>query len=332
MEIIVMKFRKVLPHLARRLMALSLLLSLSSWVQADERILVAMDKGAAFTEVYKGIKDDLDGEIPLSQWIIDKKAKPAQFGQQISKYKPSLIVLIGNQATTLYAKYQAGAKKSEYPPSLIIAALFADKLVKKVKNSTAIRYEIPAVTSMRNARLVFNRRFKTIGVIYRKWMNDIVDNNERFLKTEGFRLERVVLGSKNKDVAGAVKSGIDQLAKKGVDAIWIVTDNKLLNGKILQKAWIPGLAKHKMITVVNVEQLAQSKLQFGNFAVYPDLYGLGIQGANAIFEIQEEDWSVEDRDIEEPLSVKKTLNKSMTKKRGLSVRKKGLNTLDKVIE
>lgn len=320
------------PRLSNRVVLTCLFLLFSPFLRGEDRIFVAYDKGAAFEEVLKGIQDDLDGEIAIAKQMVDKSVNPAALGNAINRARPNLVVLIGNQATTLYAKYQKGAKKSEYPPSLIVAALFADKLVKKVKNSTAIRYEIPAVTSMVNLRSVFKNRVRTIGVIYRKWMDDMVDTNERFLRAEGFKLERVVLGSKSKNIPGEVQSGIEQLAKKGVDALWVVTDNKLLNPKVLQRAWIPGLAKSKLPAVVNVEQLAKTKLQFGNFAVYPDLYGLGIQGANAIFEIQEDDWSVEDRDIEEPLSVKKTLNKTMTKKRGLTLRKKGLNSIDKVIE
>ena len=74
------------------------------------------------------------------------------------------------------------------------------------------------------------------------------------------------------------------------------------------------------------------QLHQGGYVVFPDHYGLGAQTASVIFELLENDWDADGLGFAQPISVKKHLNITVSKNRGIAIRKDKLNTLDKVIQ
>ncbi|MEM9100850.1 MAG: hypothetical protein AAGB12_00895 [Pseudomonadota bacterium] len=310
---------------------LATLMTFSFNSRADT-ILLVHDKGEAFSDVKNGFIDEIDGEFTIESLEVTKSTSSDAISKSTKKINPKLIVLAGNTAVKFYADYQKSQGSDNIPASLVVAALFADKLVGNLKNATAIRYEIPAVTSMVNLRSISSGSMQKIGVIYREWMKDLIKKNKDFLAQEGFQLVTVSLDNKTSKPEKDIKKAIKNLKKEKIDALWIINDNTLLNGNTLKKAWIPGLKNTKFSVVVNAETLISTKFKFGNFAVYPDHYGLGIQVANAVFDIADSDWSIDDRDIEEPLSVKKALNVKLTEKKGIELKSTALSTVDKVVK
>ena len=77
--------------------------------------------------------------------------------------------------------------------------------------------------------------------------------------------------------------------------------------------------------------LVQSKFKFGSYAIVPDHYALGVQGASIIAEIMEEDWQLETPDVQQPISVKKLLNQTIFDSKKINYKEAKLAEIDEVI-
>ena len=66
-------------------------------------------------------------------------------------------------------------------------------------------------------------------------------------------------------------------------------------------------------------------------AVLPDHTALGVQAANLLFELQENDWQVGDKDLEEPVAVEKVLKVPFAKKH-MELKENALDQIDVQVE
>ena len=108
-----------------------------------------------------------------------------------------------------------------------------------------------------------------------------------------------------------IRLGLRQLIRdEDVDALWVLNDNVLLTERTLVKGWLPETGRYlsELPVIVGVELLASAKLRFGSFAVLPDLEALGVQTANLIFELEENDWQATEWEPEMPLAIQQLLN------------------------
>jgi hypothetical protein len=83
----------------------------------------------------------------------------------------------------------------------------------------------------------------------------------------------------------------------------MLNDNALLDPKVIRDGWLPEARKSEVPIIVGVSSLVNPQLSFGSIAVVPDHAALGVQVANLLFELSDEEWIVEGREIELPLSV-----------------------------
>jgi hypothetical protein len=178
---------------------------------ATDRALVIRGKTQVFDEILLGIRDDLENELMLVEMNIDKDTSNKNIDHMIDKNAPRLIILMGNKAVNLYAKYQSNHDSSNFPPAIAIAALFIDKFALKLKNTTAIRYEIPAVTSVVTLRSILDKPIKKIGVIYREWMSEIIEENRKYCEAEDIELIGIKLPNKINNVSKSIKSALHKL-------------------------------------------------------------------------------------------------------------------------
>lgn len=307
---------------------LCLALALQYGFAAD--VVVALHPmGKDFVEALQGVKENLGDEISVQSIAMGKGDEWAQIKPSLQKMTPRLLVLMDNQAVKIYKQYRDEMTKNGKPvlPAVALMALQLDK-VSEGMNIAGVSYEIPVVTSVVNLRAVSSKPIKTVGVIYRKGWEAFVTMNAEFCKTEKIALLGYSVPEDASDFNALIEKGVYNLVNdKKVDAIWILNDNKLLNNQTIVKAWIPSIGKTSVPVIVGVETLVQTKFNLGSFAVLPDHTGLGGQVANMIFEIRDNDWKIESRQIDQPLSVIKMLNSTLARKKGF-LKDDGIKTVD----
>lgn len=294
--------------------------------------LVLRGKTPQMQEVLSGMSADLEDEVIFKDQVVDKTTTANDVKHYLDKIRPSIVVLLGNRAISSYNKYQKEFPNESFPPSLLLAALHVDIYLENIKNATGIRYEIPLVTSAVQMRSIFQKPVKKVGVLYRPWMKDYVATNAEFLRSENIELIMQEVQESDKNIGKQIRKSIKQLGKRGVDAFWVVNDNALLTPAALIEGWIPALSKSRKHVLVGVETLIQSKFNFGNFAIVPDHYSLGVQGADKLTEIMDNDWIIDSEEIEQPVSVKKLINLPVTQKRKLKLKAGAMDLVDQVIE
>ena len=179
---------------------------------------------------------------------------------------------------------------------------FARQLTADLKNTTGIAYEVPAVTSFVALRQLSTRPLDRVGVVYRPEF-------EQFVKREAdlAKLEKVeLLGRRIEGEIGPRRIRLalkELLNNEKVDALWVLNDNALLDPSDIRDGWLPEARRSEIPLLVGVSSLVNPRLSFGTLAVVPDHGALGVQLANLLFELADEDWNVNDHEIELPLSV-----------------------------
>jgi hypothetical protein len=320
----------------RQLMVATLLMLMMPFASLAEdgldTALVLTAQGQAFSEVVSGISGDLEEDLNFEVYVIGKGSKVSEIQAQINKHKPKIIILVENSAINLYAKYQKANPNISFPPSVAVAALFVDRFISKLKNATGIRYEIPAVTSIVNMRSVLSKKIKRVGVVHRKWMSSLIEENAKYCASEGIELVAIEIPNKGKKLHKKLKSGLKSLVSKKVDAIWVLNDNVLLNGNMIRAAWLPTIGKAKLPVIVGIKPMLSTKLNFGSFAIVPDHYALGVQAASIIGEIMDENWEIGDRDIEQPVSVKKVVNVTVLNNKKVKYIEDRLSAMDEIVQ
>jgi ABC-type uncharacterized transport system substrate-binding protein len=295
--------------------------------------LVIRGKTDVFNDVVRGMKDDLEGELDIEELIATKDSSPNEISSVFARQKPKVVILLGNKSINLYAKFQKSHKDKQFPPAIATAASFVDKFVSKLDNAVGIRYEIPAVTSAVAMRNILKKPVKKIGVIYREWMADIIKQNQEFCAAEGIELVGIELENNPDNTTKEVKKALAKL-EDSVDALWILNDNALLMSKkdpALIRSWMTMRMKSKIPAIVGIQHFLK-KIPLGSFAIVPDNYGLGAQTAGIIFELMDNDWEIDDTDVQQPVSVKKSISVLTLEKKGISYKKSSLNQVDHVVK
>ncbi|WP_144393856.1 hypothetical protein [Pleionea sediminis] len=312
--------------------AIALLSFSSSALSSEGNALVLTAKGDEFAKVIQGLSDDIEGELEFKTFYINRESSTDVIEDGMKKFSPKVVILIGNTSINLYTKFQKANPKMQFPPSIALAALFVDRFIDDIKNATGIRYEIPAVISLINMRDIIKKPLKSVGVVHREWMDSIIEENRKYLSAEGIKLISIKLPNKTSNMNKKLDEAVVELVDKKVDAIWVLNDNELLNGRSIGQVWIPKLAKTDIPVLVGVRPLLNTKFNFGSFAIVPDHYALGVQGASIVFELMDNDWDLDGRDISQPISVKKVVNVSVLDNKSIPYDKGKLQTVDEVVK
>ena len=130
----------------------------------------------------------------------------------------------------------------------------------------------------------------------------------------------------------------DNLAKVtagGVcDVFWMVLDSVLLNGPKkdwLSKLWKPAAAEGKVPYLVEAEALVKTQIDFGSFAITPNLVDMAGQAVQQIESIIKDGANPEEVGIESVVSVNKILNRSKAEAAGVKLKNENLSGV-KVLE
>ncbi|PCK09141.1 MAG: hypothetical protein COA42_05665 [Alteromonadaceae bacterium] len=316
-----------------KLMCILSLLLVCTWLPRAiaYEALILMPEGIHFENTARGITEDLEGEVTFHKMLVGNKSTSKDISKKIKTLKPDFLVLMGNRVVKLYKGYQDANPKAKFPPSIALAALGLDTILKDVVNSSGIRYEIPAVTSLINLRQLMKKDLKRVGVIYRPWMKASIMENAALCQREIIELVGYELPAESKNISKEITKGLKKLRSSKIDALWVVNDSALINRKTITKAWLPGLKKMKVPVIVGVEALA-TNVPLGSLAVTPDHYALGVQAGYIIGDLIDADMVLESNEILQPLSIKKLVNITILKRNKISYRKELLSSFDTVIE
>ncbi|MCU7835715.1 MAG: hypothetical protein KZQ83_10760 [gamma proteobacterium symbiont of Taylorina sp.] len=297
---------------------------------SDEVILLLTSKGESFKETIEGLKDDLGKEVSFIEKTLHNNA---EYSQSIEHYldviKPKMLVFLGNKPLQEYIRYQKENSSKKFPPAVALSALYLDRQITDLKNINGIRYEIPAVTSLVQLREIVQRPIKKVGIIYREWMTDFIQQNQVYCEQEKIELVKVKIY--NRTSLSQLNYHLKHLLHSDIDALWVANDNALLHPRIIQNVWIPLLKQFNKPVIVGIHRLTRKNLNFGTFSVEADHYALGIQAAEMISTIMENDWQVAEHEIEPPLSIRNSLNLKLSRDKKIPIDQQKLGQIDQLI-
>ncbi len=139
-------------------------------------------------------------------------------------------------------------------------------------------------------------------------------------------ISRLIPGDGN--VGSELEKALNLLKDQNIDALWIPNDN---NTSLFKSVWIPFAGQFRKPIIVGVEVLVQPKFEFGTFAVIPDTFELGTHAAEIIYDIRDNNWSAEGREIKPPRSVYKNINMEQAL-RLFRIDKEKLGNVDNILE
>lgn len=309
----------------------SVSLMTSSLAFAEDKVLVLMPDASGANDALVGLTDEAGEDLAIVKEFVTKKTSVDDVKAAFEKHKPVAVVLMNNPTVVLYREYQKSlGEGATFPPAVMMMASFLGQTSKGVQNATGISYEINGVTCFVNLRQIIGQPVKRVGVLYQERFSDFIGEQRKLAALE--EIELVTVRVKESKLSKSVKKGLNRLLKdEEVDALWVLNDNALLSKNVIIKSWLPALKRVEKPVVVSVSSLVSTKFRFGSFAVLPDHTAMGQQAANLLFELQDSDWSLGDRGLEEPLAVEKVILLPFAKKY-LELKDNALSLIDRSIE
>jgi vacuolar-type H+-ATPase subunit F/Vma7 len=292
-------------------------------------ILTLMPDSPSARATYDGMVDELGADFDLVPRIVTRKTSVEELAQIIGDVKPKAIVVMNNPTLRLYRQYQIARPAAKRTPVIAVLTSFLRESSEGVQNLTGVIYEVPLVTSLVNLRTILKQPLKRVGVLHRPIFGKFIEEQRKLAQTEGFELVGIEVSGKKRS---EIREGLRDLRnEKGVDAIWVLNDNVLLDREMLRKGWLPALRRNRTPVVVNVRSLLSRDVDFGTFAVLPDHNALGTQAGQLIGNIAATNWQVDGAGFEYPLSVEKVLDVTFAR-RYLEIEEQQLATIDQLVE
>ena len=297
----------------------------------DSLLIIRLDDDA-LREAVRGIRSEIREHFLINDMLVRANTTSNEISRKMREISPKLVILMDNAAISLYKRFQKGLPDpSKAVPSVSIMASFMDLVIRDMKNATGIFYEVPVVTSVVSLRSVMpSVPLKRIGVVHREFMEPSVRMNRGYCKRENIELVSRLI-TRNYNVRSDIKKNLKLLNARNIDALWIPNDNKFLNAGLIQSVWIPFVRQFGKPVIVGVEVLVRPEFEFGTFAVIPDPFELGTQAAEIIYDIRDNNWRAEGREIEPPRSVHKIINMEQAR-RLFRIDKEKLGSIDKILE
>ncbi|MDG5816789.1 hypothetical protein QA601_16955 [Chitinispirillales bacterium ANBcel5] len=309
---------------------ITLLLIMSLSVIANETVLVLRQDGDNFEEVFRGLDDELSFELNVVDIIVSGNTNVNGLSDIIEEHNPKLLVLMDNQVITLYREYLNNFDIENPLPSVSLMGVMVGDAISEIKNATGISYEIPLVTSLVNLRAVLSEPMKRVGVIYREFLHDFVEENRAYCSNEGIELIDVKIPNNESNLRRTLRNRIrDLIEEDKVDALWIPNDNRLLHPDLLRRVWIPAVRRYDIPVVVGVEILVDPQINLGSFAVLPDHIALGTQAAEMVFNIMDNNWVAQGYRVQPPLAVYLIVNYKHLKSK---ITEEALDGVDRIVK
>jgi hypothetical protein len=292
-------------------------------IYAKGVVLTLRPAGEMFDQIMLGILESVGDDFKVVDRVVSAGENHKTISNWITLNKPKAVVLIDDHAVTAYQNYQRNSRTAEYPPSIMLAVLSAERKLAKTINSMAIAYEVPAVASLVDLRkLLMNHQLGTVGTLYRTAFKDVFLKEKRACGHENINL----IGIEIQNDAGPaeVRRALKQLTSSGVDAVWIMNDSALLLPNILAEAWIPRLRRLNKPVVVGVPSLVQTQFTLGDYVAYPNHSALGLQMGDMLFDFEKTGWTIQPGSLVPPRRLQKEINLKRLETKGIKAHRKAL--------
>lgn len=315
------------------------LIALSGYTYARDTVLALMPfnerapSHATFTKAFNGFREGLEGECQVFVYPVTQNSTPDELRIWLDTVNPNLVLLMDVGAVGLFLDFKLEHPEREpFLPAVIIMSLFVENQLTVLGNAEAIEYQTPAVITLVNFRQLLKKPLKKVGVLYREKTQYFFERQKKLCVPEGIDLFGIMVDEKGKGLTPSrIKASLKRLIlKEKVDAIWVLNDSSMLTRKMLERAWIPILSKHKTPTAVGNEHFVSEMDLIGQFAVVPDPRDMGNQAAEIVLDISDRSWTVEESRVHSPYSVHKMLNLNKLPK--YLLKQASLSEIDKIIE
>ncbi len=259
------------------------------------------------------LRSELGSAFDVHTSAVSPETSSGDMGRWISALKPTVVVLVDNPTARTYARW--ARTQAAPPPAVIAMASFAEQLRRVIPNSTGVAFEPPAVASLIDARRLLGIPIQRVGVVYRRGFESFIAVEKARAELEDLELVSVAVRAhpSPRDLSRALM----QLEDRGVHALWIFNDNRLLSNRLLQKAWLPFTQRHELPVIAGVPSLVSGEFHLGTYAAVPDVEGLGLQVADLIFGLREQSWVVADRPVQPPFSIRTYIDVERARRLGM---------------
>jgi len=254
-------------------------------------------------DLWGSLVQELGEEFNVATVPMGREAGSKHLARELERLKPSCVVVVDNRTLEIYRELQAQRPTADFPPAVVVMTSFLERAIGGLRHATGIAYEVPAVSSIVALREVSQLDVQRVGVVHRERFEDVVAAQAQLAALE--KVQLVPVAVPNEPSAEAVEDSLDRLVvDENVDALWVVNDNRLLTPELLINSWLPVLRFRPIPVIVGVSALVHPEVHFGTLAVTPNHAELGVQAANLVFDLADNDWNLgEERQVELPLRV-----------------------------
>jgi hypothetical protein len=305
------------------------LASSRSPARARGRIVVFMPETMQTREVWSSLRDELAQDFDLVAVRVEDKGAVSPIREAMRRHRPSGVVLMNNPTVAAYREYQRASAGGRFPPAVIVMTSFLEGHTAGVARATGISYEVPLITVVTNLRRIVASPIVRVGVVYRAPLEGFVIRQERLAAREQIALKKERVSPVPN--VSELKRALRRL--KRADAIWVLNDDRLLTQQLIVQGWLPGLNERPWLpAIVGAASLVSPGSSFGTFAVLPDHAALGVQTANRLFDIADNQWRIPNEgDTELPLSTTTTMDLAQARER-FALQSDALEQVDRIVE
>ena len=294
-------------------------------------LLIAMPSSPSFVEVRKSLVSEVQKNFNIHTFVVGPETKAADLAAAIQAANPVCVVLMNNATISLFRQFQTSNPTAKTPPAVLLMASFVEEAQARLWRATGIAYEVPGVTAFVHLRSVIGTPVNRVGVIYRPPFRAFIERQTALAAKE--HVELISVSVPNDVTAAGLREALHNLARKSkVDAVWMLNDNGLVrDAEFVDDTWRSELSDAKMPLIVGVPNLVEPSSPLGTLAVVPDHEALGLQAANLLFDLSDNDWRVEGHPVELPLSVKTVVDIKQVRA-NFGLRADALKHIDRALE
>ncbi len=218
----------------------------------------------------------------------------------VEQHQPHCLVLIGRSALHEYLDLQRSYPDGSFPPAIALLTPFLERELEGSTNLTGINHAIPVVIGVSALRSLLTSPTDRIGVVHRQEFESIVQHQARLAAVERVQLVPAPVSSAASSVE--IRAALEHLQTQKVDALWVLNDHQLVSPKTVEQAWEPVLQTRPLPTIVGEATWVRPESHFGTLAVIPALEPLGLQAAELVMAMADNNWRVHAQ-LAEPISA-----------------------------